>query len=111
MDGAVIPNDKRGNNHGELRRGVEGIDAGARPVESRDPGNRQLSWTDSHRYPNETEQAETDAVGSGTPENFTRTEGAVGEDKAGVINARAHNEPSCTQQDRCGAARSLGQGE
>jgi hypothetical protein len=112
MDGAVIPNNLRGEYHGEFRRGVEGARAGARSVESSYPGNRQLSWTDSHRYPNKTEQAETDAVGSGAPENFTRTESTMGEDKTvGGTDESAHNEPSCTQQDCCGPARPLGKVE
>src|SRR6266849_2884497 len=100
MDGAVIPNNVRGNNHGEFRRDVEGTRAGASSVESSYPGNRQLSRTDAHRYPDETEEGETDALGSGAPENFTRTEGAVGEDKTGGgTDESAHNEPRCTQQD------------
>src|SRR5882724_6773568 len=111
MDSAVIPNDKRGNNHGELRRGVEGIDGGERPIESSYPGNRQFSWTDSHRYPNETEQAETDAVGSGASENFARTKGTMGKDKAVGTGTRAHDEQGSTQQDCCSTACSLGQGE
>jgi hypothetical protein len=35
----------------------------------------------------------------------------MGKDKAGSTNARAHNEPNSTQQDCCGAARSLGEVE
>jgi len=35
----------------------------------------------------------------------------MGEDKAGGTNARAHYEPSSTQQDCCGTAGSLGKSE
>jgi hypothetical protein len=32
----------------------------------------------------------------------------MGKDEAGGVNTRAHNQPSCTQHDCSGAARSLG---
>jgi hypothetical protein len=35
----------------------------------------------------------------------------MGKDKAVSTGTRAHDEPSCTQQDCCGAARSLGKDE
>jgi hypothetical protein len=108
MDGAVIPNKREGGYDGKFRRGVEGTEAGARSVESSYSSNWQLSWTDSRRYPNETEESKTDALGSRAQENFARAEGAMGKDKAGGVNTRAHDEPSSTQQDCCGAARSLG---
>jgi hypothetical protein len=98
MDGAVIPNTHEGEYDGEFRRGVEGVRAGARSVESSYPSDWGLRRADWFRYPSETEAAETDAVGGRAQENFTRAKGAMGKDEAdGGTDESAHDEPSWTQ--------------
>ena len=85
MVAAVIPNKREGEYDGKFRRDVEGTEAGARSVESSYSSNWQLSWTDSRRYPNETEEGKTDALGSGAQEDFARAEGTVGKSESETI--------------------------
>jgi len=106
MDAAVIPNNVRGKNHGEFRRSIEGTAARTQSLGSGYPDRGPVSWAEYYR--SESPETEANALGSGAAENFTRTEGAMGKDKACSVNARAHDEPSSTQQDCRGAACSLG---
>ncbi len=54
----------RGNSHGELRRGVEGLKQERDRLNQAIQIRRQVSWTGSHRYTKKTEEAETGALGS-----------------------------------------------
>jgi hypothetical protein len=101
----------REKNHGGSRRGVEGTAARTQSAGPSYSSNWQLNRPESHRYPGETEGAETDALGSRAQEDLDSAKSPVGKDKADVINTCAHNEPICTQQDCCGATGSLGQGK
>jgi hypothetical protein len=98
MDGAAIPNNVRGKYHGGSRRGVEGARARTQSAGPSYPSTWEFSRTESHRYPNEIEEVDTDAVSGRAQENFARTEGAVGKDKAdGGTDESAHDEPSWTK--------------
>src|ERR1700680_184614 len=104
MDGAVIPNDMRGEYHGEFRRGVKGARARTRSLRTSYRGHREVGWAERYPRTDESEEPDTDALGSRAQEDLACTEGAMGKDNADGINTRAHNEPSSTQQDCCGTA-------
>jgi hypothetical protein len=68
----------RGNNHGESRWGVEGSAARTGSLGPSYPSNWQLSRAESHGYPNETEEAETDALGSRAHEDLDGAKSPLG---------------------------------